>query len=348
LHQENDEFLVRDFVLGVRWSERGVGLLRASAEWESMMRGTNTWARCGFVLGMIGVAGQAYATAYDTMVTRMEKLATDHSSLVTVTDIGNNDQNIPIRMLRIEDPQSSVSAENKVKHMVVAVHHGNEQQGAEVAMQFATDIVKFMNNPSMSSPEGLVDHIWYVIPVVNISGFNTSSRYELDKNGKAMDPNRDYEDVCVTQTKWRLASSRNLDAFMKRENIVGAVTIHGYIGTFTYPWGIYTTEFETKDDDFFSDAAAAAVKANGYRIGTHGDVVYPAAGSFEDYAYYKFGIWAMLLEVRRGASVTKDATALEIYFSHVPKERSVNNQHIGQCTQTRPEDENGRPLLSRP
>lgn len=285
-----------------------------------------------------------YAT-YDKVVAQIDKLVADHPSYIQKMDIGKNDQQQFIYGMRIEN-LSYVEDGGKPNHLVVGAHHGNERWSADISLRFALRVVEQMKNPQAAYHKQLSACVFYVIPVLNIGGYNANRRSEVSAQGKYLDPNRDYADPCAKNVHSQLASTRNLATFMERYNVIGAVTIHGYIGTFTFPWGIYTSNTKTKDHDTFQAMATQSVKANSYRIGTHTDVIYAAVGAFEDWAYHKHGIWTMLLEMKNYPDVEKDALCTLIYFSVVPKQRSTQHEHVGQCTNTSARDEEDAP--SRP
>ena len=284
-----------------------------------------------------------FSTEYDKVISTMEGIETANQNLVDLIDIGKNDQGTLIRGLKIELSTEDSWLEAKPAHLVVGVHHGNEGVSSEVALNFANKIIKILKtkeDPMYKFYSGIT---MYVIPVLNISGFNAGSRYETSVQSKSYDPNRDYIDPCFTGPSFKLASTSNLAKFLADKNIVGTVTIHGYIGTFTYPWGIYTSNTKSLDNNFFDKIAKESVKANGYKVGTHTDIIYPTAGAYEDFAYFKFGIWTMLLELKRGASVDNDALSLVTYFSQLPASRSKQHQHLGKCTNVKQDAIKARP-----
>lgn len=263
------------------------------------------------------------ATNYDAMLDEMNQLASNYPAYVQLMDIGKNDQNITIYGLKIENLEY---AGNKSNQLLVGCHHGNETHSATVCINFTKQLINIFQNSSDALYTGLSRSIFYVIPVLNISGYNNRSRYEKGPSS-SYDPNRDYPDPCASNSYFKLASIRNLANFVERYNIIGAVTTHGYVGTFTYPWGIYTKNTKTKDNELFHSMAAASVKANNYSIGTHADQIYPASGAFEDWAYHAHGVWVMLMEHKRSPELTKDAKCLLTYFSLVPETKSTQHAH---------------------
>jgi len=278
-----------------------------------------------------------FAVEYDRVTTKMTQLMAAYPNLTQSMSIGTNDQNAQILGLKIEKKNIYQDSIEKRRFLLVGTHHGNERLSADLALRFAEDLLKrFAGTTSYESEEiaGLEDAIFYVVPVLNIDGFNANRREDKTSSGQSIDPNRDYPDVCVDQPSFRLKSTANLARFIDQENIVGAVTVHGYVGTFTYPWGIYTDDTKTLDDAFFKNVTNRAVLFNNYRTGTHTAVIYAAAGAFEDYAYHKFGVWTTLLELARSPKLDRDSLAMLSYFADLPAERSNQHQHLGNCTHT--------------
>lgn len=284
----------------------------------------------------------ASAAEYDRILSQMNQFIQANPSYVQMFDIGKNDQNNTIYGLRIENPNYQVQGD-KVPQLLVGVHHGNERSSADVCMTFTKNLLDIFKNPAHQHYNSLSRCVFYVVPVLNISGFNANRRTEQDSNNNYIDPNRDYPDICVHNSYFRLASIRCLANFVERYSIVGSVTVHGYIGTFTYPWGIYTDNTKTLDHTFYNNLGTNSVKTNNYRTGTHTDVIYAAAGSYEDWAYYKYGTWTMLLELSYSANLENDSQCMLTYFSMLPTQRSTQHEHTGNCTQTSDDRETSRP-----
>jgi hypothetical protein len=289
-----------------------------------------------YIFILILTGSLLFAAEYDKVYNEMTSIANTSPTYAQMMDIGKNDQSATIYGLRLENPNYVVDGQ-KPNNLLVGAHHGNERLSADVSLTFAKKLIAIFKNTADPNYAKLSKAIFYVIPVLNIGGYNSNSRYEKNSSGSSIDVNRDYPDVCVHNQYYRLASVRNLVDFVERYNILGAVTVHGYIGTFTYPWGIYTDNTKTLDDSFYNTLGTQSVKANGYRTGTHTDVIYAASGSFEDWAYYKHGIWTTLLELASSPNLDKDAQCMLIFFSMLPDARSKKNQHTGNCTSTRGE-----------
>lgn len=261
------------------------------------------------IIGMLlTLSFSATASDYDKIVSRLQEI--DQLQQTSLFSLGQNDQGTEILGVVLGDLQRASK-----KFLVVGTHHGNERAAAIVPLHFAEETLKSLDP----------DEAYFVIPVLNVSGYNRSRREETGPDSKTHDPNRDYEDACQVKQDFRLRSTKLLADLVEREDIVSAVTVHGYIGTFTFPWGTNADEYETQDHAFFEDWAKKSAAINRYKIGTHGGAIYPAAGAFEDWAYFRHGVWSYLLEIRSPSSdLKKDALALVEFFKHSPLERSRN------------------------
>ena len=216
------------------------------------------------------------------------------------------------------------NSKNRVSHLVVAAHHGNETKSAELAARF----VEYLDRTGGGE---FKDMDLYIIPVLNIGGFNKEDRHERDSNNRSHDPNRDYPDPCISKKNFKLKSTSHLANFVKSKDIIGAITIHGYYGSLTYPWGIYTDNYETLDHKVFHKKAKDAVLENNYIVGTHADISYPAGGAFEDWAYFEHGIWSLLVELEDSPNYGDDIKMIVRSLKSFPRSRSVDHRHTGSC-----------------
>lgn len=253
----------------------------------------------------------ASAADYDQILSRLKEL--DKLPNTTLFSLGKNDQGTDLMGIVLGDARSATR-----RYVVVGTHHGNERASAQVPLIFIEKMSSLIKS----------DEVYFVIPVLNVSGYNISRREEMGSDRKLHDANRDYEDACTTKHDFQLKSTSLIAELVERENIVSAVTVHGYIGTFTFPWGTDAKDYRTLDNSLMEDWAKKAAKVNNYKIGTHGGAIYPAAGAFEDWAYFKLGVWSYLLEIRSpSADLQKDALSLIEFFKSSPGERSHN---VGQ------------------
>ena len=272
-----------------------------------------------FILSLLFSAPVFAFSNYSKVKNKIHKLVKRHGHLEAF-NLGKNDQNQNIQGVLYKG-----SGLSKVKHLVVGTHHGNETLAADLAVKFIEHLGKkgstFLNNVDI-----------YIIPVLNIGGYNKENREELDSLGRSHDPNRDYPDPCIQKSDYKLRSTQHLANFVLAKDIVGAVTIHGYYGSLTYPWGIYTDNYRTLDHDIFEAKARVAVARNSYTIGTHADILYPAGGAFEDWVYFKHGIWSLLVELEDRPKWESDLSMLVSSIKSFPKKRSKDHRHLGNCT----------------
>jgi len=139
----------------------------------------------------------------------------------------------------------------------------------------------------------LVGQTVYIIPVLNIGGYNDKERRESAK-GRSWDPNRNYPGPCGSEGELSLQSTRSLAGFVDRQGIVTSATLHTFAPAVMYPWGISTHDLSTPYDDIFKNIVQAATLESHYETGNSTEVLYPANGAYEDYAYWKHGIWSIL------------------------------------------------------
>jgi hypothetical protein len=300
---------------------------------QKVARLVSSAVACGSMIAFAS-ASVAAETAYDRVVAKLRAANTAHAESTSLVSIGKNDQGQDLYALKIGAAANQPTSD-ATSFLVVGAHHGNETYSVDVALRFIDDQIA----RSESTDDGVVYH---VIPVLNVSGYNISRREESRASGGTQDPNRDYPDPCRDDNPYRLQSTKAIAEYVQSQNVAAAVTIHGYIGTFTYPWGTYTTVPKTLDDTTFKNLGRLAVAANGYDTGTHGELIYPTVGAFEDWAYYDLGVWVTLLEIENRPNVANDAEAMHRFFANAPRVRSLQHEHTGRCTTIR------GPILGRP
>lgn len=252
----------------------------------------------------------------------MNHVADHHPENAKVFTLGISDSGVPIEGLQI--------GHGPVNHLIVAAHHGNEYGSTEVAKAFAHSLAE-------QPLEGMTV---YVIPVLNTWGFDRRSRHERTMSGKSVDPNRDYPGPCGTKGPFYLKSTQALADFVGANNIVATATLHTYWPAVVYPWGFATPNLETGYEDIFVALAEAATQHSHYTVGNATKVIYPAEGTYEDWAFWAHGSWSLLFEV--GQSHYPNQKAIEeMIFSNVPglramleeapKERAEQHAFTGTC-----------------
>lgn len=262
---------------------------------------------------------------YKEVVSRLEQVANKYPAQAQMFTMGINDQGEAIKGLQI--------GHGSMNSLVVATHHGNEYGSTVVALNFAEYLA--------AAP--IADQTVYVIPVLNISGYNSNSRYERSPNN-VLDANRDYPGPCVRGKTFALRSTSSLAQFLVDKNIVASATLHTFSPAVVYPWGISTHDLETPYENEYKMLVEAATVESKYQTGNNTEVMYAADGTFEDYAYWKHGIWSLLFEM--GFSHSPDSQALynmasannpglKRFLEKSPKARAANFAFTGKCDYSR-------------
>lgn len=263
-----------------------------------------------------------YKTIYDGMMA----LQNAHPDLAKVFSIGTNDEGTELYAMRISTSPAEVD-HSKIGQFIVATHHGNEGGSTLFAMEFIKDLLnRYQSDELWKANLGNME--WTVLPVLNVSGYNKNSRHE-----HGQDPNRDYPGPC-SKSYGKLKSIRTLIDFMGTRTFAGAVTAHGYIGNYTYPWGFYTDNNDTLDENRYREMFKKVAEVNGYSYGNAGDAIYPANGTYEDFIYWKHGSWSLLLELRNGSAkdVAGTVPAIAKFFDLIDSTPSSKNQFTANCS----------------
>lgn len=219
-----------------------------------------------------------------------------------------------------------------VRNLVVGTHHGNEYGSSEVALATALSFAK----------DPIPNQTIYVIPVLNVSGYNSKSREERLAQGSwyTADPNRDYPGPCGTNGPWKLKSTKALADFVDREQIVSSVTLHTFANMVLYPWGVSTHDIQTAHHEEFIALGKLAAQFSGYKVGNSTEELYPADGTFEDYAFWAHGIWSFLFEMGHSHSpsqtsvdqmISVNVPGIRNFFKQAPTQRAADHQFKGKC-----------------
>ncbi|MES2962570.1 MAG: M14 family zinc carboxypeptidase [Bdellovibrionota bacterium] len=282
-----------------------------------------SWMISIVIASPLALASIASSHDYGKVQDELVRLATVYPRNAALFELGQNTQGEAIVGLAI-----GVGA---VKNLIVATHHGNEYGSTEVALGIATEL----------AAHPIAGRTIFVIPVLNITGFERNRREEtFDRSGSTADPNRDYPGPCGTDGPYKLASTRALAEFVEREDIVSSVTLHTSGAMVLLPWGISTTDTATEHEHEFTQMGNMCAVASKYRVGNSTELLYPADGAFEDYAFWKLGIWSILIELGHSMQpsesqlarlVTENVPGLRKFMEEAPMTRAVNHDFRGRC-----------------
>jgi len=276
-----------------------------------------------FVFSSLSLASAQPVTAspYSDMKDHIKDLLRQYPTTTRPISLGISDSGDEIQGLAIGD--------GPIKNLVVATHHGNEYGSTEVAKAFADSVAK----------DPIPNQTLFVIPVLNIDGYNQGNREEV-ANGSSHDPNRDYPGPCGTDGPHKLKSTQALAQFVDQQGIVSSATLHTFYPAVVYPWGLATHDLDTPYLDLFKQLTAAATQESHYETGNSSQVIYPANGTFEDYAYWKHGIWSLLFELGHSHSpddadvqelVRLNVPGLRSLFEKSPTQRAEKHAFTGKC-----------------
>jgi carboxypeptidase T len=252
----------------------------------------------------------------------LQTLAADYPANVALFSLGATDGKDELIGVKIGN--------GPIHNLVVSTHHGNEYGSAEMALAFAESLAK----------QPIVGQTLYVVPVLNITGYNARRREERDASGRSFDPNRNYPGPCGTEGPFTLKSTKAIADLIEREKIVTSATLHTFYPAVVYPWGLSTRDLETPYTSEFKKLVTDATQESRYQVGNSTEVIYPADGTFEDYAFLKHGIWSILFEL--GTSHSPSETAIQDMirtnlpgmrrmFENAPKATAENHAFTGRC-----------------
>lgn len=254
---------------------------------------------------------------YSDIQKEMHEITQKSPDTAQVFSLGLNDTGQVIEGLKI--------GVGPVKNLVVSTHHGNEYGSTEVALAFAHSLAE--------AP--VSGQTVYVIPVLNVSGYNARTRTET-----GIDPNRDYPGPCGTDGPFHLKSTKALADFIAKEAIVVSATLHTYGPIVLYPWGVTSHDVSTEYDSLYTDLGNAATRESHYAVGNSANALYPANGCYEDYAFWQEGAWSLLFEL--GFTHQPDQQAvdelirvnvpgLRAYLEQAPTKRADHHAFTGKC-----------------
>ncbi|MDG0817244.1 M14 family metallopeptidase [Bdellovibrio svalbardensis] len=274
---------------------------------------------------LVSMQAPAAPTNYSVVQDGLKKIAQENPTTTELFDIGLSDSGDPIMGLKIGNGETP--------DLIVATHHGNEYGSTGVAMGAAD---AFAKNP-------IVGHTVYIIPVLNISGYNNRNRYERTPSG-SVDQNRDYPGPCATTQPFRSKATKALADFIDKKNIVSSATLHTYWPAVLYPWGFSTKDITTSYESTFINLVKASAVESGYAVGNSKELLYAADGAFEDYAFWKHGVWSLLFEMGKSHNPSQsdikrmidvNVPGFRRFFENAPKERAANHDFTGKCDYTR-------------
>lgn len=274
-----------------------------------------------YLMALNAYAGVSTNRNYQDVTAYIENLEKLYPQNANIFTLGHTNQGVAIKGIKL--------GQGETHHLVVGAHHGNEYGSTELALNFAESIAK----------QPIEGQTIYVIPVLNIDGFNSRDRWER-VNGRSIDLNRDYPGPCISEDPFNSRSTAALAEFVAKENIIASATLHTYWPTVVYPWGLSSRDTDTLYTPIFLKMAQNATAWSQYEIGNATEIIYPADGTYEDYIFWKHGAWSLLFEVGRNhfpnnqalqEMVNQNVPGLRKMFEEAPKERAQQHEFTGKC-----------------
>ncbi len=178
-------------------------------------------------------------------------------------------------------------------------HHGNEKASTEAILGLIQNLVQ--NRDRGDTDRFLRRYKIILQPLVNPDGHALNSR--TDAHGA--DPNRDYASPSKPESEaFRLVETRLVRDLLNRENVVASAAFHAGLEAVLWPW--CHTPTLSRDEPQFKILGEAVARTMNMPKYTQSFFDYQTEGEFIDYAYMRFGIYALTLEVALEPSPRED------------------------------------------
>lgn len=174
-------------------------------------------------------------------------------------------------------------------------HHGNERASTEAVLGFIEKLVENRNQPAI---DRLLKRYRIILqPLVNPDGHALNLR--TDSQG--IDPNRDYATPTrADKDAFQLVETRLVKQLMEREKIVASAAFHSGLEAVLWPW--CHTPASSQHDPLFRALAEKVARKMQLSRARQSFYDYKTDGEFIDFAYMRFGAYALTLEVSHEAA----------------------------------------------
>lgn len=174
-------------------------------------------------------------------------------------------------------------------------HHGNEKASTEAVLGLIDFLI---NQRHRTDVDRLLRKYRIVLqPLVNPDGHAANLR--TDSQG--IDPNRDYATPTRSEADaFRLVETRLVRRVLSNERIVASAAFHSGLEAVLWPW--CHTPSLSEHDPVFKALGQSVARTMGMPKYTQSFNDYQTDGEFIDFAYMKFGVYALTLEVSHEAT----------------------------------------------
>ncbi len=274
----------------------------------------------------VSALGQDY---YSDIWLPLSKIYEQHTESTELFVLGQSDED-PIWGIRI--------GTGDIHQLVVSGHHGNEIGSIAQSIRLARSLAE----------DPLENRTIFVIPSLIPETFGSK------RHLNSVDPNRNYPGPCgsndtvYSSEAFSLRATALLRDFIDPDfnheyekrlgipeiNIVAALSLHNKGNTVHYPYSFQENAL-TPDATLFKELLNEAFEEGPYEVGLFPTYYYTMQGSFIDWAYWAYGIWAVLIEMGTEKDMSEgeldsDAKysipAMRYFLKNAPEHRTTPRQ----------------------
>ncbi len=264
----------------------------------------------GCTLGGAGGTGMA-ARPLGEVYAAINDLAARHSAIATAKDLGEAGPGLPLLALEIH-----AAGEGSPRAQLVGAMHGDEEIGAELALDLAQKLLEsYEANDGSAAARLVASTTLTILPVANPWGYQADMRYQAS----GTDINRNFDWAWTYGEAWTNKGAAAADApetkvlvaDAKAKHYALSVSLHSGDYCISLPWDYIGTSYSNFVADYapayplFLDRGAAyvaSVKASGV-TGTgsfrwiEGFDWYLVCGSYADWLYMTLGAPCYTIEL---------------------------------------------------
>ena len=171
-------------------------------------------------------------------------------------------------------------------------HHGNEKSSTEAVLAVIDHLIRNRNQQPVNRI--LKKFHIFLQPLVNPDGHARNSRF----SSTGFDPNRDYATPRKPESEsFTLKETRLVKSLLETRRFIGSIAYHSGVEAIFWPW-CFSRE-RNKGTKLFRSIAAIMADSMGFSYFQQSYNDYKTDGEFIDYAFMKYGTYAMTLEVSR-------------------------------------------------
>jgi Zinc carboxypeptidase. len=257
-------------------------------------------------------------TSYTSMVTQLQKLATDNNDILTLSSAGLSCEGRNLWILLLTNNASNSVHAEKPGILFVGNHHAREHISAEVCLGFARYLCEHKNSTAIKT---LLDSIdIYILPMLNPDGvvYDTAQRsYAYWRKNRhvnkdksiGVDLNRNYDYMWNSKTHMSSETYGGPNPFSEPEthtiqtfldthnNVKIFISYHSYGKLILYPWGCKKNSIENINDrNVHLHIAQTIARITGYKA-IQASALYISPGDASDWAYGIKGMIALTIEL---------------------------------------------------